>query len=318
MDENEIIAATESESESDDQPRRFQLFLLPKRPPEHQSHHACNNNRSTDDLSHGNTELKISSDRRTAGVTAFAGGAPAVSNFRPAHGPASAPLMQSSGSMPRIKQEERELLLVDEEEEDDDISESSEDSSDGIDDDDLLLDEEDLKENRLDNAAIPSSAAGLRSLLPSPSNLPPQPFLQAPRRPDEAQWWLLLPDFVPVRELARGIDPRNGSKVHVIYEKQFTSESGSAHLKDKDKNLGVGSGGVLYDDLVGQDEGAKKVRKKRKSSEGTGSGSGGSWYYSDGKKVFRDGNGNELSGRAAWTAYKGGGKAKKKRRFKKK
>lgn len=226
-----------------------------------------------------------------------------------------------------VKQEkERELvMLAIDDEEDDFISESGDPSLDDIDDGDWMIEEDESKENRVE-AAPPSMSAGLRSLLPSPSEA--HPYVQQAHRhsgqglrQDEGgirgEWWQLLPDFVPVKELARGIDPRNGQKVHILYEKQFTSDSASAHSRDKDKNLGPGASGVLYEDFAAEDK-VKKTKKRKSSENQTAAAGNGSWYYSDGKKVFRDAEGNELTGKAAWRAYKGekggSGKAKKRKR----
>jgi hypothetical protein len=311
---DDIIAATESESESDGDLPRFQLHF--KRPLQQPNHHAWINNTSYGQTEHAN------SSRSHPAVDSFCDAAPPLTVAVKTEGDAEAIVrMRPPGYATLIKQEpemrqgarvEGELLLV-EGGEDDEISESSIDSLDAIDDDedDLLFDdEEDIKENRSDAPSI----SGLRSLLPSPSNQHQLPR-EDPKPDNESKWYLLLPDFIPVRELARGIDPRNGTKVHVLYNKQFTSESSSAHARDKDKNVGAGSsGGVLYDEDL--PEPPKKIKRRKSHSEGTGGGSGGSWYHSDGKKVFRDANGNELTGRAAWAAYKGG-KAKKKSSSKK-
>lgn len=300
--DNETIPATESESD-DDQPRFDLSFRRP--PPVNKLHHQDlrAHELKTNGTLHGQEEqhatrswvpavMQISS---LTGIIKTENDVEAIVRTRP-----------PGHMMQNVKQEEEKELVLVEDEDDEEISESSADSLDDIDDDDLLLDDsEDLKENRLGG---PSISAGLRSLLPSPSHHPLHD--QATRHEiavDDSNWWLLLPDFVPVRELARGIDPRNHTKVHVIYEKQFTSESSSAHSRDKDKNLGPGGGGVLYDDDVP----VVKKSKKRKIS-GDGSGSGGSWFHSEGRKIFRDAQGNELTGRAAWKAYKGEGKARKK------
>lgn len=86
-------------------------------------------------------------------------------------------------------------------------------------------------------------------------------------------WWKRLPDFVPISELANGKDPRNGSPVFVNYMSQFKGT----------KIAQLGTSG--------------KVDRKRKSQNAH-------WVSKDGVKTFVTEGGENLSGRAAYIAYK--------------
>ena len=87
-------------------------------------------------------------------------------------------------------------------------------------------------------------------------------------------WWKRFPDFVPVSELAGGSDPRNGSTVFVNYMSQFKGT--------KIAQVGMSS----------------RKSTKRKSS------SGGHWISKDGERCFVTDCGENLTGRAAYVAYK--------------
>jgi hypothetical protein len=86
-------------------------------------------------------------------------------------------------------------------------------------------------------------------------------------------WWKRFPDFVPVSELADGRDPRNGETVFVNYMSQF-------------KGTKVAQVG-------------KATRKDSKQQSQTGH-----WVSRDGERCFVTPQGESLSGRAAYVAYK--------------
>lgn len=86
-------------------------------------------------------------------------------------------------------------------------------------------------------------------------------------------WWKRFPDFVPVAELENGKDPRNGEPVFVNYMSQFKGT----------KVAQVGS----------------RTRKQSKKMSQSGH-----WVSRDGEKCFVTAQGESLSGRAAYIAYK--------------
>ncbi|GAX83500.1 hypothetical protein CEUSTIGMA_g10925.t1 [Chlamydomonas eustigma] len=126
-----------------------------------------------------------------------------------------------------------------------------------------------------------------------------------------------------VGALLNGIDPRNGHRVHVLYQHQFTSESVGAHQAVAAANERAAiRDGLTFNDATAvqhiisaagktQGHSRKRGRNPSRASKLSDSNTGpeqvgkGQWYSSNGVKCYRDEHGKELQGKAAYNAYKG-------------
>jgi hypothetical protein len=90
-------------------------------------------------------------------------------------------------------------------------------------------------------------------------------------------WWKRLSDFVPISELAGGINPRDGSQVTIDFASQFKGTSMPSPGSEKKRNQ----------------------TKKKTSSQSKG------YWISDenGEKCFVTPTGDTLRGRAGYVAY---------------
>lgn len=97
-------------------------------------------------------------------------------------------------------------------------------------------------------------------------------------------WWKRFTDFVPVSELSSGRDPRNGSTVFVHYMSQF-------------KGTKIPQGSNINSNSNHSDSDIRKHRKKNSIG-------GGHWVSRDGERCYVTDRGENLSGRAAYIAYR--------------